>query len=55
MFYYIYSLSYSVLYFFYFYLFPTILEFWCLATVAFKFTVLYNNIYRKKVNPIASC
>ena len=34
--------------FFYFFLFPSILEFWCLVTVTFKFTVLYNNIYRKK-------
>ena len=24
-------------------------EFWCLATETFEFTVLYNNIYRKKV------
>ena len=24
------------------------LEFWCTATVTFKFTVLYNNIYRNK-------
>ena len=31
-----------------FYLFPGILEFWCLVTVTFKFTVLHNNIYRKK-------
>ena len=34
--------------FFYFYLFPGILEFWCLVTVTFKFAVLFNNIYRKK-------
>ena len=34
--------------FFYFYLFPGILEFWCLVTVTFKFTVLYNNICRRK-------
>ena len=27
---------------------PSTLEFWCLVTVNFKFTVLYNNIYRKK-------
>ena len=33
---------------FYFYLFPGILEFCCLVTVAFKFTVLHNNISRKK-------
>ena len=33
-------------YVFYFYLFPGLLEFWCLAAVTFKFTVLYNNIYR---------
>ena len=38
------SYPYS-LYFFYSYLFPDILEFWCLVTVTFKFTVLYNNIY----------
>ena len=37
------------LYFFSFYLFPGILEFWCLVTVTFKFTVLYN-IYRKNNN-----
>ena len=36
---------YLILYLFYFYLFPGILEFWCLVTVTFKFTVLYNNIY----------
>ena len=35
------------LYFFHFYLFPGMLEFWCLVTVTFKFTALYN-IYRKK-------
>ena len=40
----------SLSYFFYFYLFPGILEFWCLVTVTFKFTVLYNKIYRKKTN-----
>ena len=34
---------------FYFYLFPGILEFWYLATVTFNFTVLHNNIYRKKI------
>ena len=39
---------YSLSYFFYFYLFPGILEFWCLVTVIFKFSVLYNNIYKKK-------
>ena len=49
MFYYIYFLSlFSLIHFFYFYLFPDILEFWCLVTVTFKFTVLYNNIFRKK-------
>ena len=32
----------------FFYLFPSILEFWCLVTVTFKFTALYNNFYRKK-------
>ena len=42
------SYPYSVLHFFYLYLFPGILEFWCLVTVTFKFTVLHNNIYRKK-------
>ena len=50
MFYYIYFLSLFSLIFFYFYLFPGILEFWCLATVTFKFTLLKNNIYRKKTN-----
>ena len=40
---------YSLLYIYIFYLFRGILEFWCLATVTFKFTVLYNNIYRKKM------
>ena len=35
--------------FFLFLSFPGILEFWCLATVTFKFTVLYNNIYREKI------
>ena len=49
MFYYIYFLSLFSLYSFYFSLFPGILEFWCLVTVIFKFTVLYNNIYRKKI------
>ena len=29
-------------------LFPGILEFWCLVTATFKFSVLYNSIYRKK-------
>ena len=48
MFYYIYVLSLFSNIFFYFYLFPGILEFWCLVTVTFKFIVLYNNIYRKK-------
>ena len=43
------SCPYSFLYiFFNFYLFPGIFEFWRLATVIFKFTVLYNNIYKKK-------
>ena len=41
------SYPYSLSYFFYFHLFPGILEFWCLVTVTFKFTLLYNNIYRK--------
>ena len=41
-----------LLYFFYSYLFPGILEFWHLATKTFKFIVLYNNIYRKK-SPIS--
>ena len=40
--------SLILLYFFYFYLFPGILKCWCLVTVTFKFTVLYNNICRKK-------
>ena len=47
MFYYIYFLCLFSLIFFYLYLFPRILEFWSLMTVTFKFTVLYNNIYRK--------
>ena len=38
------SCPYSLLYYF----LRGILEFWCLATVKFKFTVFYNNIYRKK-------
>ena len=38
----------TLLYVFYFYLLPGILEFWCLLTVTFKFAVLYNNTYRKK-------
>ena len=42
------SYAYSLLNFFHFYLFPGILEFWCLETVTFKFIVLHNNIYRKK-------
>ena len=46
---------YSLLYVFYFYLFPVILEFWCLATLTFKFTVFYNNIYRKKVQRNKRC
>ena len=49
MFYYIYFLPptlFSYIYF-YFCLFPGILEFWRLVTVTFKFNVLYNNIYRK--------
>ena len=29
-------------------LFPGILEFWSLVTVTLRFTVLYNNIYRRK-------
>ena len=41
------SYPYSLLYFFYFYLFPGILEFWCLATVTFKVTVVVQK-YRKK-------
>ena len=45
-----YLLPYSLIYIFYFYLLPGILEFWYLVTVTFKFTVLYNNIYRKKSN-----
>ena len=48
------SYPYSLLYFFYFYLFPGILEFWCLATVTFKFTVLCNNIGGKKNKNIRS-
>ena len=48
MFYYIYFLSLLSLIFFYFYLFLGVLEFCYLATVTFKFTVLYNNLYRKK-------
>ena len=50
MFYYIYFL-YPTLFFYifsYFYLFSGTLEFWCLVTVTFNFSVLYNNIYRKK-------
>ena len=46
-----YSLLYFLLFLFlflFFLFFPGILEFWCLATAIFKFTVLYNNIYRKK-------
>ena len=49
-----YLLPYSLIYFFYFYLFPSILEFWCLVTVTFKSTVLYNNIYRKKKHILAT-
>ena len=48
-----YFLSYIFVFVFvfcFFYLFQGILEFWCLATVTFKFTVFYNNIYRKKKN-----
>ena len=48
-----YYTSYLIfLYFCYFYLFPDILEFWCLVTVTFTFTLLYNNIYRKKIYKI---
>ena len=39
---------YSILYLFYFCLVPGILELWCLVTATFKFTVFYNNIYKKK-------
>ena len=39
---------YLIFFLFDFYLFSGILEFWCLVTVTFKFTVLYNNIYIKK-------
>ena len=39
---------YVYIYIYYFCFFPDILEFWCLVTVTFRFTVLYNNIYRKK-------
>ena len=48
MFYYIYFLCLFSLIFFYLYLFPRILQFWSLVIVTFKFTVLHNNIYRKK-------
>ena len=48
MFYYIYLLSLFFLKFFLFLFIPGILEFWCLVTVTFKFTFLYNNIYREK-------
>ena len=44
------SYPYSLLYFFNFYLFPGILEFWYLATLTLKFTLLFNNIYRKKIH-----
>ena len=40
------SYPYSLLHFFLI-LIPSILEFWCLATVTFKFAVLYNNIEKK--------
>ena len=43
-----YSLIYIYIYIYIIYLFPGILEFWCQVTVTFKFTVLYNNFYRKK-------
>ena len=39
---------YLILLYFYFFLLPGILELWCLGY--FKFTVTYNNIYRKKSN-----
>ena len=39
---------YFILYLFYFCLVPGILELWCLVTATFKFTVFYNNIYKKK-------
>ena len=51
MFYYIHFLPptlFCYIYISYFCLFPGSLEFWCLVTVTFRFTVLYNNIYRKK-------
>ena len=41
---------YFILYLFYFCLVPGILELWCLVTATFKFTVFYNNIYKKKKN-----
>ena len=40
-----------ILFFLIYFLFlfiPRHLEFWCLATVVFKFTVSYNNVFRKK-------
>ena len=40
---------YLILSYIFLFLFPGILKFWCLATVTFKFTVLYNDIYRKKL------
>ena len=49
MFYYIYFLSYFLI-FFYFYLFPGILEFWFLVTVTFKFTVCI--IFAEKKNTL---
>ena len=46
---YLISILFSYIYI-YFFLFPGILELWCLGDCYFKFTVTYNNIYRKKSN-----
>ena len=46
--------SYPILWYFFSFLFILgILEYWCLVTVTFKFTVLYNNNYRKKMGTVA--
>ena len=42
------TFTYCLILLYFLNLFADILEFWCLVTMAFKFTVLYNNIYRKK-------
>ena len=43
------SYLFSYTFFIYYFLFPGILEFWCLVIVTVKFTVLYDNIYKKVV------